>query len=117
MTAELLNCIFSARVIWLTANSSRHFRIVPPGLPERMISPAILRAKTSRMLGETDTATVPSCIHSRTVYKTLPLPRFAVLNYENQHDTSHNQQSTQRIITRQLLTEKQETRQRRKKRS
>src|SRR4030066_1117864 len=108
MTAELLSCIFSASVIWLTANSSRHFRIVPPGLPERMISPAILRAKTSRMLGETDTATVPSCIHSRTVYKTLPLPQSAVLNYENQHHTTHNQQGAQRIVTRQLLAEKRE---------
>jgi hypothetical protein len=59
MTALLLSCIFSAKVICETAKSSRHIRIVPPGFPDRMISPAILRAKTSRMLGETDTAQVP----------------------------------------------------------
>jgi len=34
--------------------SSRHFRIVTPGFPERIISPAILLAKTSRVLGEID---------------------------------------------------------------
>jgi hypothetical protein len=34
-------------VVWETAKSSRHFRIVEPDLPERIISPAILRAKTS----------------------------------------------------------------------
>src|SRR4030067_1940137 len=99
MTALLLSCIFSAKVIWLTANNSRHFRIVPPGLPERIISPAILRAKTSRMLGETDTAQVPSCIHLRTVYKKLTLPRFAMLNYENQHNTRHHQNSPPPIVT------------------
>src|SRR4030066_985203 len=116
MTALLLSCIFSASVIWLTANSSRHFRVFPPGLPDKIISPAIRRAKTSRMLGETDTAQVPSCIHLRAVYKTLPLPRFALLNYENQHNTRHHQHSPQRVVTRQLLTEKQETRQRRERR-
>src|SRR3972149_7960287 len=54
MTALLLSCIFSERLICETANNSRHFRMVAPGLLEKIISPAILRAKTSRILGETD---------------------------------------------------------------
>ena len=46
MTSERLSCE--------TAKSSRHFLMVVPGLAESMISPAILLAKTSRVLGDTD---------------------------------------------------------------
>ena len=41
------------RLIWDMAKRSRHFFIVEPGLLERMISPAILRARTSLRLGDT----------------------------------------------------------------
>jgi hypothetical protein len=54
MTADDDRCIFSERLIWETAKSSRHFRMVEPGLLERIISPAILLAKTSRIRGERD---------------------------------------------------------------
>jgi hypothetical protein len=54
MTPEEDKPIVSESVIWETAKSSRHFRIVAPGLPERIISPAILLAKTSLRLGDTD---------------------------------------------------------------
>jgi hypothetical protein len=48
------NIILSERLVCETAKSSRHFRMVAPGLFERIISPAILRARTSRTLGDTD---------------------------------------------------------------
>jgi hypothetical protein len=54
MTAEDDNPIVSESVVWETAKSSRHFLMVDPGLPERIISPAILLAKTSLRLGDTD---------------------------------------------------------------
>jgi hypothetical protein len=45
--------ILSESLIWETAKSSRHFLMAAPGLLERIISPAILLAKTeSRRLGE-----------------------------------------------------------------
>ena len=58
MTAEEDNPIVSDRVIWETAKSSRHLRIAVPGLLERIISPAILLAKTSLKPGETDMGVV-----------------------------------------------------------
>jgi hypothetical protein len=48
--------IFSESLVWDTAKSSRHLRMVAPGLFERMISPAIRLARTSRKLGDTDTS-------------------------------------------------------------
>jgi hypothetical protein len=54
MTAEEDSPIVSERVSWDTAKSSRHLRMVAPGLLERIISPAILLAKTSLRLGDTD---------------------------------------------------------------
>jgi hypothetical protein len=44
----------SERLICEIAKSSRHLRMVAPGLLERIISPAILLAKTSLRLGDTD---------------------------------------------------------------
>ena len=46
--------IVSDRLSWETAKSSRHLRIVEPGLLERIISPAILLPKTSLRPGDTD---------------------------------------------------------------
>ena len=54
MTADEDRRIFSDRLVWETAKSSRHLRMVEPGLLERIISPAILLAKTSRIRGERD---------------------------------------------------------------
>lgn len=54
--------ILSERRIWETAKSSRHFRMVAPGLLESMISPAILLARTElRGLGGVDICYVPLC--------------------------------------------------------
>ena len=71
----------SERLVCETAKSSRHLRIVEPGLLERMISPAILRAKTSLRLGDTDISD-SFYLHSSLSleYKTVP---FFQLNNEN----------------------------------
>jgi hypothetical protein len=63
----------SERLIWETAKSSRHFFMVEPGLLERIISPAILLAKTSLRPGDTDikyflsTCTPPSKLRYKTI--------------------------------------------------
>jgi hypothetical protein len=44
--------------------------MVEPGLLEKIISPAILRAKTSLMLGETDTEE-PRAFTHKMIYKTV----------------------------------------------
>jgi hypothetical protein len=54
MTEGDETAIFSDKRICETAKSSRHFRMVAPGLPDRMISPAMRRANTMRTLGEID---------------------------------------------------------------
>jgi hypothetical protein len=65
----------SERLIWETAKSSRHFFIVEPDLLERIISPAILLAKTSLRLGDTDMKQFPSActLPSKWRYKTIAL--------------------------------------------
>lgn len=61
------------RLIWDMAKSSRHFFMVEPGRLERMISPAILRARTSLRLGDTVDMAAFLCLYlpSGLKYKTV----------------------------------------------
>jgi hypothetical protein len=64
--------IVSDKLIWETAKSSRHLRMVEPGLAERIISPAILLAKTSLNPGDTDMKFLSACtLPSKLGYKTV----------------------------------------------
>src|SRR3990170_6981468 len=97
---ELERAIFSLSVICETANSSRHFRMVAPGLPERIISPAILRAKTSRMLGETDMRWLlvhPLYAWGIKLYRFRRNTRSDQSNYENQRDPSNHRNCTEHV--------------------
>src|SRR5512138_2149556 len=81
----------SERLVCETAKSSRHLRIVEPGLLESIISPAILRASTSLRLGDTDIKRfLPVCTLLKG--RNIKLYRFLALNYEyqdNAYDNSH----------------------------